>query len=52
MLKAVYNTDNEWSNYDLINLIKSELNNLKDEIEKMSEDEIKIEKPYELVDTV
>ena len=42
MLNAVYNTDNEQNNNDLINLIKSELNNVKDIIEKISEDDIKI----------
>ena len=52
ILNAVYNTDNEQNNNDLINLIKSELNNLKDIIKKMSEDDIKTEKPYEIVDTV
>ena len=52
MLKALYNTDNESNNNDLINMIKKGLNNLKDEIEKISEDEIKIKKPYEIVDSV
>ena len=52
MLNAVYNTDNEQNNSDLINLIKSELNNLKDIIKKMFEDDIKIGKPYEIVDSV
>ena len=42
MLNAVYNTENEQNNNDLINLIKSELNNVKDIIEKISEDDIKI----------
>ena len=51
MLKALYNTDNESNNNDLINMIKKGLNNLKDEIEKISEDEIKIKKPYEIVDS-
>ena len=52
MLNAVYDTDNEQNNNDLINLIKNQLNNLKDIIEKMSEGNIKIEEPYEIVDTV
>ena len=33
-------------------MIKSGLSDLKNEIEIMSEDEIKIEKPYEMVDIV
>ena len=33
-------------------MIKSGLSDLKDEIEKMSEDEIEIEKPYKIVDIV
>ena len=36
----------------LVSVIKSGLNDLKNEIKKMSEDEIKIEKPYEIVDIV
>ena len=39
-------------NTDLINVIKSGLSDLKDEIKEMSEDEIKIEKPHKTVDTV
>ena len=52
MLKAVYNTNSKMKNTDLINVIKSGLNDLKDEIKEMSEDEIKIEKPHKTVDTV
>ena len=33
-------------------MTKSGLNNLKNKIKKMSEDEIKIEKPYKIVDIV
>ena len=33
-----------------VDLIKTGLSNLKKEIKKMSEDEIKIEKPYKIVD--
>ena len=33
-------------------MIKSGLSDLKDEIEKMSKDEIEIEKPYKIVDIV
>ena len=36
----------------LVYITKSGLNNLKNEIKKMSEDEIKIEKPYKIVDIV
>ena len=36
----------------LVNTIKSGLSNLENEIEKMSEDEIKIAKPHEIVDIV
>ena len=38
MLKVVYNTNDKKKNNDLINVIKSGLSDLKDEIEKMSED--------------
>ena len=38
-LKAVYNTDDKKKNNDLINVIKSELSDSKDEIEAVSEDE-------------
>ena len=33
-------------------MIKKGLSNLKNEIESISEDDIKIEKPYEIVDIV
>ena len=52
MLKAVYNTNSKMKNTDLINVIKSGLSNLKDEIKEMSEDEIKIENPHKTVDSV
>ena len=42
----------ENKNNKLVNIIKSGLSDLKNEIEIMSEDEIKIEKPYEIVDIV
>ena len=38
MLKVVYNTNDKKKNNDLINVIKSGLSDLKDEIEKMSGD--------------
>ena len=39
-------------NYDLINVIKSGLSDLINEIKKMSKNEIKIEKPHKIVDIV
>ena len=51
MVKALY-TNNRRKINQLVNIIKSRLNDLKSEIERMSEDEIKIEKPYEIVDIV
>ena len=52
MLKVICNTNDKKKNNDLINMIESGLSNLQDEIEKMSEDEIKIEKPHKIVDVV
>ena len=49
MLKDLNNTDKK-KNDGLMNVIKGRLSDLKDEIEKMSEDEIEIEKSYEIVD--
>ena len=45
MLKVVYNTDDRKKKNKLVDIIKRELSDLKDEIKKMSEDEIEIEKP-------
>ena len=42
----------ENKNNKLVNIIKSGLSDLKNKIERMSEDEIKIEKPYEIEDIV
>ena len=50
MLKALYTFNDRKKNNELVNIIKSGLSDLKSEIERMSEDEIKIEKPYEIVD--
>ena len=47
--KQLFKTKNENKNNDLVNVIKSELIDLKKEIEKASEEEIKIEKPNEIV---
>ena len=52
ILKAVYTTNDKKKNNELVSVIKNRLSNLKNEIKKMSEDEIKIEKPDEIVDTV
>ena len=48
MLKAIYNTDSKKKNNDLVNVIKSGLSDLKNEIEEMSENEI--EQPNKIVD--
>ena len=50
MLKALYTVNDRQKNNELVNIIKSRLSDLKNEIERMFEDEIKIEKPYEIVD--
>ena len=52
MLKFVYKTNDKKKNSKLVNLIKSELSDLKNEIENMSEEEKEIEKPKEIVDIV
>ena len=52
MLKTLYNLNDRKKNNQLVNMIKSGLSDLKNEIERMSEDETKIEKPYEIVDIV
>ena len=52
MLKAVYTINDRKKNNELVSMIKSGLSHLKNEIERMSEDEIKIEKSYEIVDIV
>ena len=51
MLKAVNTTNNKKKSNELASEIKNGLSNLKNEIEKMSKDEIKIEKPQEIVHT-
>ena len=52
MLKAVYTINDRKKNNALVSMVKSGLSNLKNEIERMPEDEIKIEKPIEMVDIV
>ena len=52
MLKTLYNLNDKKKNNLLVNTIKSSLSDVKNEIKKMSGDEIKIKKPYEVVDIV
>ena len=52
MLKAVYVTNNRRKNEKLVNVIKSGLSVVKNEIRGMSDDEIEIEKPDKIVDIV
>ena len=52
MVKTVYTTNNRRKNEKLVNVTKSGLNDLKKEIEKMSDDETEIEKPVKVVDIV
>ena len=52
MLKTLYNLNDGKKNNRLVNKIKNGLSDLENEIKKMSEDEIKTEKPYEIVDIV
>ena len=49
MLKSLYNLNDRKKSNLLVNTIKSDLKN---EIKKMSENEIKIEKPHKIVDIV
>ena len=50
--KQLFETKNENKNNDLVNVIKSGLIDLKKEIEKASEEEIKIKNPNEIVQIV
>ena len=52
MLESICNLNDKNKNNMLVSLIKSGLSDLKNEIKKMSEDEIIIEKPNKIVDTV
>ena len=52
MLKTLYNLNDKDKNNELVNVIKSGLVDLENEIENMSEDEIKIEKPHKIVNIV
>ena len=46
MLKPAYKTNDKKNNNKLVNMIKSGLSDLKNEIEDMNEEEKEIEKPY------
>ena len=50
MLKAAYSTNKRKENEKLVNVIKSGLGDLKNEIKEISDDEIEIEKPDKIVD--
>ena len=50
MLKSLYRTNDKSNNSKLVNMVKSGLSDLKNEIEIMGEEEKKIEKPSEIVD--
>ena len=52
MLKDLYGTNDKYKNKDLVNVIKSGLTDLRNEIENMSEEEKEIEKPNEIVNIV
>ena len=52
MFKTLCNLNDRKKNNLIVNTIKSGLSDLEYEIKKMSEDEVKIEKPYEIVDIV
>ena len=50
MLKTVYTTNNRRKNGKLVNVIKSGLSDLKNQIEEMSVNIIEIEKPDKVAD--
>ena len=52
MLKFVYKTNDEKKNSKLVNLIKSELSDLKNEIENIKEEEKETEKPNEILSLI
>ena len=52
LAKTLFEIKDKKKNNDLVNVIKSGLRDLKDEIEKMSEDEIEIEKSNKILDIV
>ena len=52
MAEKLFKTKGKKKNNDLVKLIKVRWSDLKDEIEKMSEDEIEIEKPDKILKIV
>ena len=52
LLKNLYYLNGETENNVSVSVIKRGLINFENEIEKMTEDEIKTEKPYEMVDII
>ena len=52
MLKDLYRINDKYKKNDLVNVIKSGLSDLKNEIENMGEEEKEIEKPNEIIDIV
>ena len=52
LIKELYETKNRKKNNELVNVIKSRLSDLKDEIKEMSEDEKEIEKPDKILKIV
>ena len=52
MLKSAYKTNDKKNNNKLVNMFKTGLSDLKNEIEDMAEEEKEIEKPSEIADVV
>ena len=52
MLRVLYRMKNKRENKELVDLIKSRLRDVKDEIKRMSENEIEIEKPDIMVNII
>ena len=52
MLRVLYRMKNKRENKELVDLIKSGLRDVKDEIKRMSENEIEIEKPDIMVNII
>ena len=52
MLKVAYTAKNRKKNERLVNVIKTGLSDLQNEIKEMSDDELKIETPDKIVDIV
>ena len=48
LVKIIYETKNKNKNHNLVEEIKNRRSNLKDEVEKMSEDEKQIEQPDQI----